>query len=93
MASQATKLVISEATLQYGLHSSTATSRPVLRTLARMASVSSGEMVRGSMTSTEIPSLFSLSATWFASITMRERATMVTSVPSRVTFATPNGMV
>ena len=54
--------------------------------------MSSGEVVRGSTTVQEMPSLASSSAAALAKFTMRPNATMVTSSPSRVTLASPNGM-
>ena len=83
---------MSVAMLQRGCASSTITTRPVSSTVSRMVSVSSGEVVRGSTTVQEIPSLLSLSATSLAKFTIRPNATMVTSSPSRVTLAWPNGI-
>ena len=55
--------------------------------------MSSGETVRGSITSTLMPSSASSSAAWSASSTWVWMPTTVTSVPSRFTSATPNGIV
>ena len=52
---------------------------------------SKGCKVRGSTTSTEIPSASSAVAASSASVTMRPCATIVTSVPGRTTAATPSG--
>jgi len=61
--------MISEAAEQVAGASSTTTSRPVRRTDARIVSASIGTRVRGSMTSIEIPSAASSSATASASRT------------------------
>ena len=88
-----TSAAMSVARLQRGLASSTTTRRPVSSTLSRMASRSSGEVVRGSITVQPTPSPSSPSAAWLASPTMRPMATTVTSSPSRVRLASPKGMV
>ena len=72
--------------------SSTISSRPVLRTDGRIVSISSGATVRGSITSTEMPSRASSSHAVSVLCTMSARATTVTSVPSRTTAAWPNGI-
>ena len=51
--------------------------RPVFFTESTMVSISSGEIVRGSMTSTEIPSAANSFAAASAGATMLDRATMV----------------
>ena len=61
--------MISEAAEQVAGASSTTTSRPVFRTEARIVSASIGTSVRGSITSTEIPSAANASATASASRT------------------------
>ena len=55
--------------------------------------MSSGLVVRGSMTSASTPEEASSSAASRATETMRPMATMVTSPPSRATLASPNGIV
>jgi hypothetical protein len=49
--------------------------------------------VRGSTISASMPDPASSSAACDATFTMRPNATIVTSPPSRTTFASPNGMV
>ena len=58
-----------------------------------MAALSSGTSVRGSITSAEMPSDASASAAASARGTMPPMATMVASLPSRFTSATPRGMM
>ena len=57
-----------------------------------IVSSSSGSSVRGSTTSTEIPSFSASSAACIASGTIRPIATTVTSEPSRSTRALPSGI-
>ena len=83
---------MSVASEQRGLASSTTTSRPVFSTDSRIVSVSSGLVVRGSMISASIPDEASSSAASSAVFTIRPMATIVTSPPSRTTFASPNGI-
>ena len=70
----------------------TMTRRLVLATELRMASSSSGTSVRGSTTSTEMPSCSRSPATWSARWTIIWVATTVTSVPTRLMSALPMGM-
>src|SRR2546429_3879722 len=56
-------------------------------------SLSSGHVVRGSITSALMPAASRSLAAPSATVTMLLVATMVTSVPARLTSATPNGMV
>ena len=67
------------------------TRRFVLRTERRIVSRSSGARERGSITSTEIPSTASRSATASARWTSQPVATTVASLPSRTTRAVPMG--
>src|SRR5215831_6838089 len=85
--------VISAAALQVIHASSTMTTQPVLRTEVRSVSLSMGTSVLGSTTSTAIPSRESSSAAASASGTILAMAITVTSRPSRLTSATPIGMV
>jgi hypothetical protein len=55
-------------------------------------SSSSGDSVRGSTISAEIPSASSCSAAAKATRTIELVATIVTSSPSRLTSATPSGI-
>ena len=64
---------------------------PSLRNEAATPSVSKGASVRGSTTSTEMPSRVSNSPAARASGTVPDMATIVASVPSRTTRATPMG--
>ena len=74
--------------------SSAITRRFVFFTELTIVSISSGLIVRGSMTSTETSnSCWIFSAACNASGTVIERATIVQSVPSRFTSATPSGIV
>ena len=57
------------------------------------ACLSSGQVVRGSMTSALMPISSSIAAAPSATPTMLLVATMVRSVPARLTSATPNGIV
>src|SRR5262245_56648724 len=68
-ASSVTSAMISDAAEHVAGASSTTTRRPVRRTEARMAAASIGTSVRGSSTSTEMPSFASDSATASASRT------------------------
>ena len=68
------------------------TQRFVFCTERMIASSSSGSSVRGSSTSTEIPSASACSAACSASGTIRPIAITVTSVPSRMMRALPNGI-
>ena len=74
-----------------GQPSSTETIRLVFLTDSTMVSVSSGRIVRRSMTSASIPSSASFSAAFSARSTISENAVMVTSSPSRRTLALPIG--
>src|ERR1700676_971462 len=76
-----------------GPASSAMTSRPVFCTEPRIVSLSSGTSVRGSTISTEMPSLASSSAAASASCTSQASATTVTSAPSLLMSAWPNGIV
>ena len=67
------------------------TSRPVSSTLSKIASSSIGLVVRRSITSQPMPSAASLSAAFSANPTIRPQVTIVTSPPSRVSRAWPNG--
>ena len=91
-ACSATMAEISAAAPHVRWAGSATTSRPVLRTEARMPSMSRGTRVRGSKTSTESPSAASASAAAVASTTALEMATTVTSLPSRTVRPTPRGM-
>ena len=84
---------MSVAMLHRGFASSTTTSRPVLSTDSSTVSSSSGLVVRRSITSTETPLPASCSAASSEVCTIRPSVTMVTSLPSRTTFASPNGTV
>ena len=84
---------MSAAMLQRGCASSTTTTRPVSDAVSRTVSVSSGEVVRRSTTVQPILPSASLSATWLEKFTMRPKVMIVTSSPSRVTLASPNGIV
>ena len=66
--------------------------REVLRTELRIVSSSSGHSVRGSMTSTPIPSRERVSAAASARGTIAIVAMTVMSPPSRLTSALPSGM-
>lgn len=66
--------------------------RLVLRTEARIVSSSSGRRVRGSITSTSIPSRASCEAACKARGAMAWMATSVTSAPERLISALPMGM-
>ena len=70
---------MSAAIPQRGLDSSTTTRRPVFSTLRSTASSSNGEVVRGSINSTETPS--SLAMAFWAKPTIWPSATTVTSSP------------
>ena len=76
-----------------GPASSAMTSRPVFWADFRIVSWSSGTNVRGSTTSTEIPSRANSSAAASASWTSQASATTVTSLPSRLMSALPSGIV
>ena len=90
--SSATMDAISDAALHTLCAGSAMTSRPVFSTDVRMLALSSGTSVRGSITSTDIPSASSSCAAAIACGTEPAIATTVPSVPSRSVFATPNGM-
>ena len=70
---------------------STTTSRPVFATDSRIVGRSSGASVRGSMTSALTPSAANWSAASSAFPSIHPSATIVTSLPSRTTFACPSG--
>ena len=91
-ACSVTTAAISEATLHCGGLSSTTTSAPVFSTDATIVSTSSGDSVRGSITSTLVPAAASSSAASSARSTIAAIATTVTSLPARRTSATPSGM-
>jgi len=74
-----------------GQPSSTETSRLVFLTEATIVSTSSGRIVRRSITSAWMPASASASAARSARSTIRPKATIVTSAPSRSTFALPIG--
>ena len=61
--------------------------------ITRIVSASNGASVRGSITSTETPSLSMISAAASASCTIQAMATTVISAPTRFTSATPMGTV
>ena len=63
--------------------------REVRRTESKIVAVSSGTMVRGSITSAEMPSPSRISAAFLATCTMEEVATSVMSRPSRRMAACP----
>mmetsp|Transcript_65201 Transcript_65201/g.153966 ORF Transcript_65201/g.153966 Transcript_65201/m.153966 type:complete len:211 (-) Transcript_65201:334-966(-) len=88
-----TEAEISEPTPNMGQPSSTVTSRLVLARDSRMVPMSSGRILRRLMTSALIPDAANASAASRATRTMREKATMVTSVPWRITLALPMGTV
>src|SRR5581483_9895301 len=88
-----TAAAISDATLQCGGLSSTTTSAPVFSTDATIVSRSSGDTVRGSITSALVPDAASRSAASRARSTIAEIATIVTSLPARRTSATPSGIL
>jgi hypothetical protein len=67
--------------------------REVFRAESMRVCLSSGHVVRGSMTSALIPISWSMVAAPRATGTMLLVATMVTSRPSRLISATPNGIV
>ena len=75
----------------YSQPSSTITQRFVFWTDRRIGASSSGRSVRGSMISHDTPSASSCSAAFIATLTIFDHATIVTSVPSRFTSATPIG--
>jgi hypothetical protein len=64
----------------------------VFSTLSRIDSRSSGDVVRGSTISQEMPSPSSWAAAAWAINTMRPSATIVTSSPSRTKLASAKGM-
>ena len=74
-----------------GQPSSTETIRLVFLTDSTIVSMSSGRIVRRSITSASIPSSASFSAAFSARSTISEKAVMVTSPPSRRTLALPIG--
>ena len=88
-----TTAAISDATLQCGGLSSTTTSVPVFSTEVTIVSRSSGDSVRGSITSALVPDAASRSAASSARSTIAEMATIVTSLPLRRTSATPSGIL
>jgi hypothetical protein len=92
-ASSAISAAISAAMPQRGLLSSTMTTRPVAEAYSRIVSASSGEVVRGSMMLTEMPSLASALAAALATDTIRPSATIVTSSPSSTISASPKRIV
>lgn len=92
-ASSVTSAQISAAAPQVLCAGSATTNRPVRCTERMMVSMSSGTSVRGSMTSTEMPSSASASAALTASGTALEIATTVTSDPWRSVRASPNGIL
>ncbi len=83
---------ISPATPQLLWPTSTTSARPVFATDSRIVGRSSGTSVRGSITSSEMPSRASVSAAVSASRTREPMATTVRSLPSRRTAACPNGI-
>src|SRR3990170_2754793 len=91
-ACSATRAAISAPTPQLWWHSSTTTRSPVFATDPRSVLRSNGTSVRGSTTSTEMPSAASVAAAARARWTMYDVATTVTSVPLRLTSATPKGI-
>src|SRR5262245_59969714 len=88
----ATMAEISDATPHDSRVSSATTKRPVRATEARMVSRSNGTSVRGSITSTSMPSRASASAASSATETVSDVATTVASRPVRLISAWPNGM-
>src|SRR5690606_6304543 len=74
--------------------SETTTQRPVLRTDAATVSSSNGTIVRRSTTSTSQPSSSAATSAALSALgTWGPYATSVTSLPSRLTAALPNGSV
>ena len=82
---------ISDAALQTLCAGSAITNLPVFATDSKIVCLSNGTKVRGSITSTEMPSASSSSAARRAIGTAPAMATTVTSSPERGTSATPNG--
>ena len=71
----------------------TRTTFPVFLTELMMISLSSGTKVRGSTTSTEMPSSANSSAACMTRRSILPYVTTVTSVPSRLISPTPRGIV
>ena len=80
-ASWVTRATISDAAEQVRRASSTASNSPVLRTESAIAFHPSGNSVRGSTTSTEIPSSSSLTAALTACLAISPIPAIVRSVP------------
>ena len=84
-------MITSDATLANGQPSCTTRHRPVRRTDATIASLSSGRIVRRSRTSTSMPSRARFSAALSEVCSILAHVTTVTSRPGRFTSATPSG--